>query len=233
MARRAAALAGRFRAPQTGSMELAGLRVILIGGTSHVGKSTVARVLAEQLGWEHQSTDTLARHLGRPWQTAPGREEIVAAHYTSLTVEELVADVLRHYKDNVWPLVERIAAARVSADRGPGLVIEGSALLPELRARLGFDNVGAAWLVTDRELLQRRIHGESGYAAKVAQERALIDKFLARTLRYNELLEDNLRTFGLTGVRVAGDIDVLDLAELCLAEALANRRIGSRQFSRD
>ena len=200
-------------------MNPAGLRVILIGGTSHAGKTTVARALAEQLGWEHRSTDRLARHPGRPWQTAPGREELVASHYASLTVDDLIADVLRHYKDNVWPIVERIVAERLATDQGPGLVIEGSAVLPELVAKLGFDGVGAAWLVADDELLQQRIRGESGFAAKGAQERALIDKFLARTLRFNELLEESLERLGLTGARVAGAID--DLARTCLAEAVA------------
>ena len=42
-------------------------RVILIGGSSHTGKSTAAREIAGRLGWSHLSTDSLARHPGRPW----------------------------------------------------------------------------------------------------------------------------------------------------------------------
>ncbi len=232
MARRADALAGRGRAQQAGRMELGGLRVILVGGTSHVGKSTVAAVLAEQLGWEHQSTDTLARHPGRPWQTAPGREEIVASHYESLTVQELVDDVLRHYENKVWPLIKSTVADRVATDQGPGLVLEGSALLPELVTALGFDDVGAAWLVADEKLLRSRIHGESGYTAKSTRDRALIDKFLTRTLRYNELLDESLTRFALMGVRVAGDITVRELAALCLAAAQANQKFGKERVER-
>jgi 2-phosphoglycerate kinase len=44
-------------------------RVVLIGGTSNVGKSTVAQAVAERLGFEYLSTDELARHPGRPWRT--------------------------------------------------------------------------------------------------------------------------------------------------------------------
>lgn len=40
------------------------VRVVLIGGTSNVGKSTVAQVVAERLGFECLSTDGLARHPG-------------------------------------------------------------------------------------------------------------------------------------------------------------------------
>ena len=41
------------------------LRVILIGGSSHVGKSTLAQSLASKLGWRYISTDSLARHPGQ------------------------------------------------------------------------------------------------------------------------------------------------------------------------
>ncbi|MEL7245323.1 MAG: 2-phosphoglycerate kinase, partial [Cyanobacteria bacterium J06573_2] len=42
-------------------------RIILIGGSSHVGKSTLAQSLANKLNWNYISTDKLARHPGRPW----------------------------------------------------------------------------------------------------------------------------------------------------------------------
>lgn len=194
-------------------------RVLLIGGTSHVGKSTVARVVADRLGWEWQSTDMLARHPGRPWQTAPGREEFVAAHYTSLSVDELVADVLRHYRETVWPLVERIVAERLATDPRPGLVLEGSAVLPDLVAELDSRRVGAAWLVADGDLVRRRIHSESGYAAEGPRHRELVDKFLARTIRFGELLEADMDRLGFTAINVDLDVDSGKLAEMCLAMA--------------
>ncbi len=42
-------------------------RVILIGGSSHAGKSTLGQAIAAKLGWSYRSTDKLARHPGRPW----------------------------------------------------------------------------------------------------------------------------------------------------------------------
>lgn len=200
------------------------LRVLLIGGTSHVGKSTVARVVTERLGWDYQSTDSLARHPGRPWQTASGREEFVASYYTSLSVDELVADVLRHYRETVWPLVERIVAERLATDTAPGLVIEGSAVLPDLVAELDSERVGAAWLVANEGLVTRRIHDESGYAAERPLQRALVDKFLARALRFGELLEGDLERLGLSAISVAPGVDGEDLAELCVAAAVTNSR---------
>ena len=48
---------------------MAELRVVLIGGTSNTGKSSVAQVVAERLEFAYRSTDGLARHPGRPWRT--------------------------------------------------------------------------------------------------------------------------------------------------------------------
>ena len=105
------------------------LRVILIGGSSHAGKSTVSESLAAKLGWSHLSTDRLAAHPGRPWRRTPGEKvmDIVADHYLNLSVDELMEDVLRHYWANVWPKVVKIVASHVHDPSATGLVLEGSA----------------------------------------------------------------------------------------------------------
>ena len=88
-------------------MQRAG-RVILIGGSSHVGKTTLAGRLAERPGWSARSTDYLARHPGRPWRHPPDTlPPHVGEHYLSLDVEDLIASVLGHYR-GLWPVVETI-----------------------------------------------------------------------------------------------------------------------------
>ena len=112
-------------------------RVVLIGGTSYVGKSTVARIVAEQLGFAYRSTDKLARHPGRPWPTS-GREvpAHVDQHYRSHDIDELIASVLDHYK-RLWPGTEALITRRAAADPPcKGLVLEGSALWPTWMATL-------------------------------------------------------------------------------------------------
>ena len=42
--------------------------VLVIGGTSHTGKSTLGHSLASDLGWRHLSNDAIARHPGRPFR---------------------------------------------------------------------------------------------------------------------------------------------------------------------
>ena len=87
-------------------------RVILIGGPSHAGKSTLAQHLSESRGWKVIATDQLARHPGRPWKTPPETvPQPVAEHYLSLLADELLADVLQHYR-SLWPTISRLIKHR-------------------------------------------------------------------------------------------------------------------------
>ncbi len=171
--------------------------VILIGGTSHVGKSTVAESLADELGWSQVSTDSLARHPGRPWRPQPETvPEHVAEHYLSLSVDELLTDVLRHYRVNVWSKVEEIIAT------GAGVIVEGSALWPEFVVGLDADRVAALWLTASEDVLTQRIYGESLYHSKTGREKMMIDKFIGRTLAYDTLMVEVAKCHGLTIVDV-------------------------------
>ena len=123
------------------------LRVILVGGSSHVGKSTLSGSLAAELGWTHVSSDTLARHPGRPWKPEPEKvPDNVAEHYLSLSVDDLLRDVLCHYRVNVWPKVEAIVAAYSNDTSSAGVIVEGSALWPEFATSLNSHRTAALWL---------------------------------------------------------------------------------------
>lgn len=215
--------------------ELPHLRVILIGGSSHVGKSTVAQALATQLGWSYQSTDKLAKHPGRPWRTSPKVvPDHVSAHYLTLSVDELIADVMRHYRDNVWPLVETLVARHATGGSNERLVLEGSALLPELVATMKFENIAAIWLTGSRELFQQRIYQSSAYETRSPDEQKMIDRFMERTWRYNESMVEAVGRLGLASVQVdnAGNAD--EVLSACLIE-LGKQEISKRlagQFGR-
>ena len=194
------------------------MKVILIGGSSHVGKSTIATSLAAKLGWTHVSTDSLARHPGRPWKSAPDKvPDDVAEHYLCLSVDELIADVIHHYRVNVWPKVESIIASHSDNTSTNGVVLEGSALWPEFASNLDFDKIGAVWLTTSDEVFRQRIRAESRYCSKSARERRMIDKFLERTIAYNALMVEtvNRHTFTLLEVQRS---DAMEIAEKVLAK---------------
>ncbi len=193
------------------------MKVILIGGSSHAGKSTVAESLAAKLGWSGLSTDRLAAHPGRPWRRTPGEKvmDIVAEHYLTLSVDELMEDVLRHYRANVWPQVVEIVASHQDESTTSGLVLEGSALWPEFATGLDFDKVGALWLTAHEETFRRRIYSNSRYSTKSPRGRRMIDKFLQRTVAYDARMVEAVRRQGFTLVEVL-ESDVTELAERCL-----------------
>ena len=169
--------------------------IILIGGTSHAGKTMVARALSQKYNFDLYSTDRVAKHPGRPW-TSPKGSPVpahVEEHYSSLDVDDLLLDVLDHYGTNVIPrvrdLVQRCESGLVSG----GAVIEGSALWPEFVGDLvRRPSVAAIWLITSPQVLQQRIYAESKYATAGARQKHLIDKFLQRTLAYSERMQSDL-----------------------------------------
>ena len=194
-----------------------GLRVVLVGGTSHAGKSTLARALAERLGGEALSTDQLARHPGRPWRH--GERDVpphVAEHYGGLAPEALLDSVMRHY-EAMWPGVRELIERRADDPTAAPLVLEGSALLPARVAELARPDVGAVWLIGDEPLLAARIRRESGFEAAGEPERRLIAAFTQRTWRYQRAILANLERLGLPQLTVSDDAGGDALAERALA----------------
>lgn len=189
----------------------------MIGGTSHVGKSTTALAVAARLGGEALSTDKLARHPGRPWPTPTWVvPDHVAEHYRTLTPDELIADVLAHY-GHMWPMVREKIAARAADERAEPLVLEGSALWPELVADLDNPAVRAVWLTADDTLFDARIRRESRYDAADPAGRQLIESFAARTRLYNALMVDHVRRLGLPLVEVTAAMSPNEVTDAVLA----------------
>ncbi|MEU0075799.1 AAA family ATPase [Streptomyces sp. NPDC006332] len=194
------------------------VRVVLIGGTSNVGKSTVARVVAERLGFAHRSTDLLARHPGRPWRT-PEREvpDHVAEHYRAFTVDELIASVLDHY-ERLWPRIEELITAHATEGGArTGLVLEGSALWPARVAESRLPRTAAVWLTADHSVVRDRVHHSGHYTTATDDERHLMDKFLARTERYQTLMTAAVDSLGLRRVDGGGGRPVTEVADAVLA----------------
>jgi 2-phosphoglycerate kinase len=193
-------------------------KLLLIGGSSHVGKSTLAQSLASHLRWNYCSTDKLARHPGRPWQAK--LEEIpkhVADHYQLLSVDELIEDVLYHYRKNVWQLIEDIVTSHATDASSEKMVMEGSALLPELVITLNFHNISTIWLTASNEFLRRRIYTTSQYETKSTYEKMLVDKFWERNCLYNDRIIDAVNRLGLVSLNVENVSTADELMSLCMS----------------
>jgi 2-phosphoglycerate kinase len=178
-------------------------KLILIGGASHVGKSTLAQSLAAHLDWNYYSTDKMARHPGRPWQ--PKLADIpkhVVDHYQLLSADELIADVIHHYRENVWQSIEDIVRSYLNNPSPEKMVIEGSALLPELVNTLKSDNISRIWLTASNGFLKQRIYTESQYETKSSFEQISIDKFWQRNCLLNDRIIEAVDRLGLVSFDV-------------------------------
>ncbi|GAA3757291.1 hypothetical protein GCM10023082_60260 [Streptomyces tremellae] len=196
--------------------------MVLIGGTSHTGKSTVARAVADRLGFDRLSTDALARHPGRPWPT-PEREvpPHVGEHYRTLTGDQLITSVLGHYR-RLWPRIEELVTARALAPADTaGLVLEGSALWPAEVARLTVPHTAAVWLTAGEDVLAARVHATSGRDRLPPAGRALVDTFLARTLRYQAVMLDIVTRRALARVDTCQERPAAEVAAAVLAAVAA------------
>ncbi len=155
---------------------------ILIGGASHVGKSTLSFQLGEQLGWEVLSTDNMARHPGRPW---PDVLPHVAEFYTELSDESIFTFLLLHY-ENMCPRIENLLQHRLRTKNY--CILEGSALRPEYLARLPKSENTCYCLFAPPDFLRKRIYNTCNYADLDPSHRSLVDVFLERSVRDNEAI---------------------------------------------
>ncbi len=175
------------------------LRGILIGGTSHVGKSTLAERLAMRLKWEALSTDKLGRHPGRPWMAIPAP---VIEFYERLT-PETIHWFLKVHHENMWRQIRPM----IDMERGAGrrFVLEGAALRPEYIAPLIGDETAGVILHADDGFLLARMRSEAGYDGRTPAERRIIDAFIDRSLRENAALAAAARELGVRMVDAADE----------------------------
>ena len=107
---------------------------------------------------------------------------------------ELAESVLNHYRTNLWPIIDAIVRSRLNNPFGLGLVLEGSAILPELYCAAGYAQVSAIWLTAPERLIAERIKHNSDYGTSTAAERQLVDAFLARSILFDRTIRDAAQT---------------------------------------
>ncbi len=192
---------------------------ILISGSSNVGKTTFATRLARLLGCDTISTDSLARHPGRPW---PEVRPPVAEYYSRLS-DETIYWFLRVHHENMWPAIRQQIDARVHA-RAP-FIIEGSALRPEFIAPLVSNEISPVFLYADNDVLRERMRSEAEYAQRDQAGRVIIDKFIDRSLRDNSEMHLAARSHAIPVVDTSDAVAVSNLCEkLMQRELSANSR---------
>ena len=121
------------------------------------------------------------------------------------------------YNKNVWSLIEDIVTTQIANTSSKKIIMEGSALLPELVITLNFDNISSIWLTASNKFLKQRIYAESQYETKSTYEKLLVDKFWERNYLYNDLIIDTIDRLGLVSLDVEKVSPIDELMRLCLS----------------
>ncbi|MEH6678389.1 hypothetical protein [Phenylobacterium sp.] len=172
-----------------------------------MGKSTLANRVGDAWRARVTSTDKLGRHPGRPW---PKLSPPVEEYYSRLT-DETIYWFLQVHHQNIWPVVERrIALERETPGR---FVLEGSALRPELIATLDVSDLLVVGLFADPDFLRNRMEIESQYAEQDEHRKALISRFIARSLRDNDEIIRDAERLKLPLLDVANSASLQDAVE--------------------
>ena len=193
------------------------LSTILISGTSHVGKSTLAGLLSQKLHCEALSTDSLARHPGRPW---PGIPAPVEEYYAQLSAETIHWFLKVHHQ-NIWPLVRGLIDSKTGT--GDTVIFEGAALRPEFIAPLLGGTVSGVFLHAENDFLSDRMRAHAGYDDATAGQRRIMDAFIERSLRENTEMLASARQHHMPIIDIANP-DALD----SLVNELTARAVGSQ-----
>ncbi|KJF71246.1 AAA family ATPase [Agrobacterium arsenijevicii] len=192
------------------------LSTILISGTSHVGKSTLAGLLSAKLLCEAISTDSLARHPGRPWPSIPAPVE---EYYRRLSAETIHWFLKAHHQ-NIWPLIRGLIDSR--SDIGTPVIFEGAALRPELVAPLLGGTVAGVFLHAEDDFLLARMRSEARYEDATAEQRRIMDAFIQRSLRENTEMLVSAREHQIPVVDITNPEAFDDLVTELTARAAAS-----------
>jgi hypothetical protein len=76
--------------------------------------------------------------------------------------------------------------------------------------------VRAIWLTAGGQLFQKRIYAESRFESAAPNQQYGIQKFLERTLFYNQKMMESVVQLGLMSVTIDEHMAAYDLAKLCL-----------------
>lgn len=177
-------------------------KVMLIGGSSRTGKSTIAAYLSLKTGHACISTDD----IGAIVQTITGIDSLAGLnyldYYTGAAKNQLIEDMQAYHCALLAPINTLIQ--RHAANDAP-LIIEGYALYPKDVSELPGDQVGRVWLVADQKLLKRRVLENRAFFRKAGDKRKVAENYLYRSLWHNKTIYEQCRFFNQPFVLVQND----------------------------
>jgi 2-phosphoglycerate kinase len=194
--------------------------VYLIGGPPGGGKTTLGRQLARRLDLPSVTIDDFRTailavtspdsHPDLHWVGMPNAVD----YFTNREPDQMIRDALAQHVA-LWPAVERVIVKRLRG--GAGCVIDGWHLLPRDVSSIAERNLVPVWLDVDADVLEERERLVWDFYAESPNPKLMFANFMARSLRWNELVCDQARDLGLRVMSQDGSKSPDDLCDEVLS----------------
>lgn len=170
-------------------------KVILIGGSPMIGKTSLAIKIASQLKYCCLSTDDLGeavRAINTNKDLDPMKGFDYRSYYLKKTAAELIEETfIQHH------LMEKSIMKVVKAhyEWGHPAVIEGWNLYPEFLTKYKKPDILSIWLTANKDFFKTRIFNNNLFSSGATAENKWIKNYLERTKWHNSIIKKQAVVF--------------------------------------
>jgi 2-phosphoglycerate kinase len=165
-------------------------KVIIIGGSPMIGKTTLAIEIASKYKYSCISTDDIGESLRAVINDKlfnPMLNTDYKDYYQNKTIDELINDCkIQHEKYH--PSI--LAVINAHLNWGHPIVIEGWNLYPEIIKSIKSEKICSIWLIASEELLKERLNNNKNFYKDAKNPELLKTNYLNRSLWHNKIIEE-------------------------------------------
>jgi len=179
-------------------------KVLLIGGSPMIGKSTVAKKISAMYELQNISTDDVGEILQTVVDINPMKNLSYLDYYEKTELNTLIEDMGEYHKV-ISKAISKIID--IHSKWGGLIVIEGYAIYPNKSI---YDNVEAIWLIADEKLLTDRMQTSPSFANASANAK---NKYLERSLWHNDYILQECKKYNRKYIKVNGEESAEEIAK--------------------
>jgi len=166
-------------------------KVIVIGGSPMIGKTTISTMLGARLLYPCISSDDVGEILQTVVDINPMKGTFYLDYYANSTKEQLIKDLVV-YHQHLETAIYRLIEIHSSSWKNP-LIIEGYALYPDMMNKIKNDNIFSIWLIAENDLLKSRMMKKSSFYQEANNPDRIIENYLYRSEWQNRTILEQCR----------------------------------------
>ncbi|TDX42953.1 hypothetical protein [Orenia marismortui] len=165
------------------------VKVILIGGSPMIGKTTLATELALKYRYNCISTDDIGEIVQTIIDINPMKDFDYREYYIKNSVEKLIKETLKYHKE-IWKPIKHLI--EIHSEWSNPIIIEGWALYPKLLRNIDKSNIKCLWLIAGENVLEKRILDKKEFYKGASNKEKMISNYLKRSKWHNKKIYDEV-----------------------------------------